>query len=483
MRDADQPVIFWFRQDLRLCDLPGLKAAEDSGAPILACYFLDDQSPANWAPGGASRWWLHHSLVSLDAALRKRGGHLLVRRGNAAQELPALVREVGASDVFCSEHFEPWNRALQDSLAQTLDQTNAALHIHPGVVLRHPDTVSTQTGGAFKVFTAFWKASRRGLAVPEALPAPAEGCFLTHALPGLASGEWDLLPTSPDWAAHWPELWRPGEAGAAAALEHFVTTGLGAYHTARDLPGVPGTSRLSPHLHLGEVSPAQVWRAIQSTPVADDEAIDRYLGELGWREFNYYLLYHHPHLPEQPFRAPFKAFPWMAREDWFERWTQGNTGYPLVDAGMRELWHTGFMHNRVRMVCASFLTKHLLLPWQWGARWFWDTLVDADLANNSGGWQWVAGCGADAAPYFRIFNPVLQGEKFDRSGEYVRHWVPELAVLPDKYLHAPWTAPNKILEHFDIALGTTYPLPVVDHKEARAAALAAYDVLPSASSG
>ncbi len=483
MSDAQQPVIYWFRQDLRLTDLPGLTAAVATGQPVLACYFLDDETPGDWAPGGASRWWLHHSLVSLDTALRERGGALLVRRGKAAVELQALVEESGATAVFCSEHYEPWNRDLQGALVDALGEYGIPLHLHPGVLLRHPDTITTQSGGNFKVFTAYWRASRRGLTAPDALPAPKKGVFLRHELPGLPSEQWQLLPESPNWAAHWPELWQPGEDGAAKALDTFLSGSLGSYHEARDLPGVRGTSRLSPHLHLGEISPAQVWRAVQGTAVEDGKASDSYLGELGWREFNYYLLYHHPHIPEQPFKTPFKSFPWLAREDWFERWKRGNTGYPLVDAGMRELWHTGFMHNRVRMVSASFLTKHLLLPWQWGARWFWDTLVDADLANNSGGWQWVAGCGADAAPYFRIFNPVLQGEKFDSDGDYVRHWVPELAALPDKYLQAPWTAPAKILDHFDIELGTTYPEPVVDHKEARAAALSAYDVLPSASSG
>jgi deoxyribodipyrimidine photo-lyase len=475
------PVIYWFRQDLRLADLPGLHQAAASGRPVLPCYILDEKSPGEWSPGAASCWWLHHSLLSLDNALRSRGSQLVVRRGRTAEQLKSLIEETGATAVYCSEHFEPWNRSLEQALAANLKQDGVQLHRQPGVLLRHPEHVRNLSGAGFKVFTPFWKNYLQADPPSAIIPEPNPANFLQQTPAGLPPGDWNLLPQPGHWADHWQRIWSPGEAGASATLKSFVGTGLAGYEKARDIPSISGTSGLSPHLHFGEISPRQVWHTITAAPhSAQLKPKEKFLSELGWREFNYHLLYHYPQIPERAFKQSFTSFPWLSRPELFDRWKSGETGYPLVDAGMRELWHTGYMHNRVRMICASFLTKHLLIPWQWGARWFWDTLVDADLANNSGGWQWVAGCGADAAPYFRIFNPVLQGQKFDPQGDYVRRWVPELSVLPNKYLHAPWTLPANIAAELGFESGTTYPAPLVDHKTAREGALAAYGDMKAA---
>ena len=478
MSPTNNPVIYWFRQDLRLADLPGLHQAAATGRPVLPCYILDDETPGAWNPGAASCWWLHHSLVSLDHALRSRGSRLVIRRGRTGEQLRNLAHETGASAVYCSEHFEPWNRSLEQDLAVELEQEGVRLHRQPGVLLRHPEHVRNGSGAAFKVFTPFWKSYLRADPPASIIPEPRPESYLQQTPAGLTPEEWNLLPQPGQWAEPWQHIWSPGEAGASTALQGFVSAGIASYEKARDIPSLAGTSRLSPHLHFGEISPRQVWHTITAASHSHQlRPAEKFLSELGWREFNYHLLYHNPQLPEQAFRQSFTRFPWLSRPELFDRWKRGETGYPLVDAGMRELWHTGFMHNRVRMICASFLTKHLLIPWQWGARWFWDTLVDADLANNSGGWQWVAGCGADAAPYFRIFNPVLQGQKFDPEGAYVRRWIPELSALPNKYVHAPWTLPARACAEFAFEPGKTYSPPLVDHKAARDAALAAYGAM------
>ncbi|TDG11909.1 deoxyribodipyrimidine photo-lyase [Seongchinamella unica] len=477
---ASQPVIYWFRQDLRLSDLPALKAAAASGCPVIPCFFIDDETPGEWAPGGASRWWLHHSLVALGKEISQKGGRLVVRRGDSRKLLAEVVEETGAQAVYCSEAYEPWNRELQRVLSADLEQANARLHCHEGSLLFHPDAIRNKAGQPFKVFTPYWRHCRElGIAAPGGRQQLSRGRFHQHRLQGLKPAEWGLLPESPNWADGWLDHWTPGAKGARASLNRFTKGALDGYSEGRDFPALNGSSRLSPHLHWGELSPRQACAAILDADSAGDSDQQKFIAEIGWREFNYHLLYHHPHIPERPFKPRFEQLPWADSQARLGHWQQGKTGYPIVDAGMRELWHTGFMHNRVRMVCASFLTKHLLLPWQWGARWFWDTLVDADLANNSCGWQWVAGCGADAAPYFRIFNPVLQGKRFDAGGDYIRRWVPELGALPDRYLHAPWEAPADTLAEAGITLGDHYPEPMVDHREARAAALEAYDVLPS----
>jgi len=458
----------WFRQDLRLTDNPALSAAVASGA-VLPVYLLDDS--LDWPAGGAGRWWLHHSLASLARDLRRLGAPLVLRRGPAAPLLAELAARSGATRIVWNRVYEPAAVARDTAIkaglkAQGLaaDSFNAACLVEPWAL-----------GRSYKVFTPFWRALQ-GLGDPP-MPEPAP-TRLTPVSSDIASDDldaWKLRPAAPDWAAGLRADWAPGEAGAAARLDDFLPHAL-AYKSERDRPDHDGTSRLSPHLHFGEIGPRQVWHAIRA---AAPEA-ESYLRELAWREFSIHLLHHVSTLPEQPLREAFVSFPWRSDVAQLRAWQRGRTGYPIVDAGMRQLWRSGWMHNRVRMVAASFLIKHLLLPWQLGEAWFWDTLVDADLASNAASWQWVAGCGADAAPYFRIFNPELQGRKFDPDGAYVRRWVPELSALPGRYIHAPWTAPSSVMAEAGLVLGRHYPKPIVDHSAARARALAAFQTLKGA---
>jgi deoxyribodipyrimidine photo-lyase len=477
---ADRPVIVWFRQDLRLSDNPALAAAIATGRPVLPLFILDDDTPGRWAWGGASRWWLHHSLAALGADLAKRGAPLTLRRGVASDVLRDVIRESAAGAVFWNRCYEPFAVARDTALKADLGVDVQSF----GTLLHEPARLATKAGTPFKVFTPFWTTLRNTAAPPPPLRAPSkiEGARLS----GDALDDWALLPTKPDWAGGLCAAWTPGEAGAKARLRGFLGDDLGRYRQERDQPGKPSSSRLSPHLHWGEISARQVWHATLEQARQEgggnlESDAWAFLRELGWREFCAHLLFHWPDLPEQPWRKNFEDFPWREGKAEFAAWSRGQTGYPIVDAGMRELWATGTMHNRVRMVVASFLVKHLLLPWQDGEAWFWDTLVDADLASNAGNWQWVAGTGADASPYFRIFNPVLQGEKFDAAGIYVRRWVPEIAGLPDKFLHHPWDAPDDVLAAAGVTLGGNYPAPMVDHAMARQRALAAYAVVKSAS--
>ncbi len=459
------PTVVWFRQDLRLADNPALDAAIARGAPLVAVYVLDDDTPGDWKAGGASRWWLHHSLASLAKNLDDLGQRLVLRRGAADEIIKALVEEVGAGAVFWNRCYEPSAIARDTKLKSGLGERDVEVASFNGSLLVEPWTVKTKSGDPFKVFTPFWRAVQEGDPMdapsdrPEKLPAAPDGVDSDDL------DDWELLPTKPDWAGGMRDAWTPGEAGARDRLARFLDDAIADYAAARDRPDSETTSRLSPHLHFGEISPRQVWQALDDADRAP-KGTAKFRSELGWREFSYHLLHQFPKLPEENFRPEFDAFPWQPDEAHLRAWQRGRTGVPIVDAGMRELWGIGWMHNRVRMVVASFLVKHLLQPWQDGARWFWDTLVDADLANNSASWQWVAGCGADAAPYFRVFNPVLQGEKFDPKGDYVRCWVPELADVPDKYVHKPWEmgSPPK-----------DYPAPLVDIGEGRRRALAAYD--------
>ena len=479
----EKPVIFWFRQDLRVEDLPGLTAAAATGRPLLTCYILDEAAAGEWAPGGASRWWLHHSLASLAADIEGLGGRLLLRRGDTLGILHSLIDETQAEAVYCSRQYEPWAHELESSAHQALAKRGVTVKRFPGTLLWEPEAIATQAGTPFKVFTPFWRACHQ--APPPA--TPRESCRPQHWFSPLPQGEslqhWQLLPTQPDWAAAWPRLWRPGTQPARAKLSAFLREHIGDYCEGRDFPARQATSGLSAHLHFGELSPGQVWHSARQAATDDPaltEPVEKFLSELAWREFSCHLLWHFPAVPETPFKPQFAQFPWQGTEQLLRAWQRGETGYPLVDAGMRELWQTGCMHNRVRMVVASFLTKHLLIHWRAGAKWFWDTLLDADLANNSCSWQWVAGSGADASPYFRIFNPTAQSEKFDPQGSYVRRWVPELAKLPDQYLHRPWRAPADVLADAAVVLGETYPEPIVDHRAAREAALAAYAQVKSA---
>ena len=483
-RISDRPVIVWFRNDLRLTDHRALSAAVATGASVIAVFVLDDQSPGAWKIGGASRWWLDKSLASLAQALEKRGNRLILRRGAAALEIPHLVAETKASAVYCSRAYEPWAAGQERDLKQALDAADVALKRYGGTLLKEPEDVRTQAGEPFKVYTPFWRALSASYAAQKTLPAP-ELIKAPAKFPKSDSREsLELHPQRPDWSKGFDNNWTPGEIGARERLEQFLSTAVKNYAEDRNRPDLPGTSRLSPHLHFGEITPAMCWQAAASAghkkPGAD-KGIETFLKELVWREFSYTLLVQRPDLPEAPFRPEFAMFPWRRDAKLLEAWQRGQTGYPIVDAGMRELWQTGTMHNRVRMIAASFLIKDLLIPWQQGEAWFWDTLVDADLASNAASWQWVAGSGADAAPYFRIFNPITQGIKFDPNGDYVRRFVPELAKLPAALIHAPWEAPEEILHSAKIVLGKTYPLPVVDHAAARLRALAAYaDVKASA---
>jgi deoxyribodipyrimidine photo-lyase len=469
-----KPVIVWFRRDLRLADNPALAAAAASGAPVMPVFVLDDETPGAWRAGGASRWWLHHSLAALEKSLAGRAP-LVLRRGRAAAVIPALAREIGAGRVVWNRAYEPHAVARDTALKAALQGEGIAAESFNAALLFEPWTVLTGAGTPYKVFTPFWNACRAAPAQPAPMPAPKAVRALDRPPPSEALADWRLVPTAPDWAGGFRDTWRPGEAAAGAALAEFLDRAAAGYDGARDRPDLAATSRLSPHLAFGEIGPRQIWHATRARfDGAGDRGRETFLKELAWREFSYHLLYHWPTLPEAPFRTEFAAFPWRDDAASVAAWRTGRTGYPLVDAGMRQLWRTGWMHNRVRMVAASFLVKHLLAPWQRGAAWFWDTLVDADLASNSASWQWVAGSGADAAPYFRIFNPVAQGERFDPAGDYVRAHVPELARLPAAWIHRPFAAPAPVLAAAGIRLGENYPRPIVDHAAARARALAAY---------
>lgn len=471
--------IVWFRRDLRLTDNPALVAARENGGRILPVYIHAPDEEAPWAPGSASRWWLYHSLTALDANLREHGGRLIVRRGPTLSALRQIVAETGANAVHWNRLYEPAAIARDTEIKEALRADGLGAQSYNAALLFEPWTLKTQDGGPYRVFTPFWKACQR-LGLPEYDAAPVKLPLAqadSEPLDAL-----DLLPTIP-WDSGLHEHWLPGETGARRMLSDFLQDRAASYAKDRDWPGRHGTSRLSPHLHFGEIGPRQIVSTVRTCQAADERpgahaSLDNFLRELGWREFSHHLLYHFPHTPATSLNRRFAQFPWHADgAEALAAWQHGRTGIPLVDAGMRELWHTGWMHNRVRMVVASFLTKNLLLRWQDGAQWFWDTLVDADLANNTQGWQWTAGCGADAAPYFRVFNPVLQSRKFDPDGAYLRRWLPELASLPDSALHAPWNANNSVLHAAGVRLGRDYPRPIVDLGASRRRALAAYDVV------
>ena len=463
--------ILWFRQDLRLDDHPGLRAAVARG-PVQPVFIWDPEGEGRWAPGGASRWWLDRSLRQLDHSLRSKGSRLLVRTGGTAKVLPALAEEIGADRVIASRRLEPAAIDQERAVAEALRSKGRDLDLHQTALLRAPEDVRSGSGEPYKVFTPYWRSCLRGEAIDLPREAP-ESIRPPKVTPrGDSIESLGLAPTIA-WDQGLAETWTPGEAGAHARLAAFAAGAVKGYGTGRDRPEIVGTSMLSPHLHFGEVSPRRVWHAIGGGRATRPADADKFLAEIGWREFAHHVLAAFPRTAERPLRPEFERFPWRRDAKALRAWQRGETGYPMVDAGMRQLWRTGWMHNRVRMIVASFLVKHLLLPWTAGAAWFWDTLVDADLANNTMGWQWSAGCGADAAPYFRVFNPVLQGEKFDPEGGYVRRWVPELATMPKKFLHRPWEAPPEVLRQAGVVLGRSYPSPIVDHAEARARALAA----------
>jgi deoxyribodipyrimidine photo-lyase len=451
------PIIVWFRQDLRLADNPALRAAAASGAPILPLFVLDDETPGNWRWGGASRWWLHHSLAGLNKSLRR---HLVLRRGDAAKIIKALAKDTKAQGVVWNRCYEPFALERDRRLAEELGKAGVVAETFNAALLHEPWEVKNRSGKPFQVFTPFWK-TMRGMDVDRPHAAPRRMRLAKANSERLES--WKLLPRHPDWAKDFD--WTPGEKAAHRALYDFLDD-VKDYAHARDIPARHGTSRLSPHLHWGELSPRQIWHAVRTH--GHGTGHETFLKELGWREFCIQLLFHHPQLPSEPLDKRFETFKWRRSDKDFHAWTKGRTGIPIVDAGMRQLWQTGWMHNRVRMIVASFLIKHLGIHWRQGERWFWDTLVDADLGNNAANWQWVAGCGADAAPFFRVFNPVLQGKKFDPDGAYVRRYVPELKMVPDKHIHSPWEAPQPPAD---------YPAPIVDLAAGRERALKSFKAL------
>ena len=473
------PTIVWLRHDLRLSDNVALDQAARRGGPIVPVYILEPWQ--SLGPGGASRWWLHHGLAALDHSLRPRGSRLVLRRGEPLSVLRALATETGAHRVHWNRRYDPAGSAIDDRVATGLVRRGVDVSIHPGNLLVEPTALLTGAGRPYRVFTPFHRALSALDKFDRPLPAPNHLTAPTAWPDSDQLDAWRLLPAAPDWAGGLRITWRPGEAGARERLDAFLAAAVRGYARARDVPGVDGTSRLSPHLHFGEISPRQVWHVVSAYLTAQQPGAGTgeasYLRELAWREFCQHLLFHEPALLDQPLQPAFAYFPWREDSAALRAWQRGETGYPIVDAGMRQLWQTGWMHNRVRMIVASFLSKHLLVPWQAGAAWFLDTLVDADLANNAAGWQWVAGCGADAQPYFRIFNPVLQGERFDPEGRYVRRYVPELARLPNTLLHKPWTAAPAALDGAAVRLGETYPRPLIDHGVARTRALEAFRAL------
>lgn len=463
--------IHWFRQDLRLSDNPSLFQAASHGH-VLPIYILDDENAGDQAMGGAARWWLHHSLASLGQSLK---GQISIYAGNPANILQDIIKRHDVEAVYWNRCYEPWRMQRDSEIKEQLTHEGITVKSDNGSLLWEPWTVNKDDGTHYKVFTPFFRKGCMTSETPRRpLPMPDKVEYLKDEAGSVALNELKLLPQI-DWDKQLEAHWDIGEQAAYQCFQQFIDEGLFDYKEGRDFPARPHVSRLSPHIHFGEISPNQLWHG--ALGVGDDSNVDHFCSELAWREFSYSQLYHNPDLPSKNLQPKFDAFPWLDDRSLLTAWQRGQTGVPMVDAGMRELWQTGYMHNRVRMIVGSFLVKNLRLHWHHGEHWFWDTLVDADLANNSAGWQWIAGCGADAAPYFRIFNPVTQGQKFDPEGNYVRQFIPEIASLPNKYLFNPWEAPAAVLHESGIELGSTYPKPIVDLKQSRNAALEAFQSL------
>lgn len=472
---TDKIAILWFRQDLRLSDNPALLHAVQNGYRILPVFILDDNSSGEWSMGGASRWWLHESLSALNASL---GNRMVFRKGDARRIIPSLIENTKAQTVFWNRLYEPWSIARDKEIKADLKAKSITAETFNSHLLWEPWEVTKDDGTPYKVFTPYYRKGCLDRGEPmDAQPAPVQIHYADVKDPSRLD-DLGLLPTI-DWYEGMQRTWEPGEAGAKKRLLNFLDHGIHGYKENRNRPDMENVSRLSPHLHFGEISPRTVWhtakaRIMDGTPEKD---IDHFCSELGWREFSHALLYYNPELPKTPLQPKFTDFPWNDDLSLLPAWQKGQTGIPIIDAGMRQLWSTGWMHNRVRMIVGSFLVKNMLLHWHHGEAWFWDTLVDADLANNAASWQWIAGCGADAAPYFRIFNPITQGEKFDPDGTYVCTYVPELADMPKEYIHRPWEAPPLSLQSAGVTLGKNYPHPIVELKATRERALAAFQSL------
>lgn len=461
--------LHWFRDDLRLADNPALSAAVAHG-PTLFIYILDEGGSRR-PLGGATRWWLSRSLAALDFALKAKGCELVLMRGDPGALLPRVVETAEIDLVTWSRRYDGESVALDTRLKDELMASGRRVESFNAALLNEPWQVTTKTGEPMKVFTPYWRAARAAgePAAPKPAPKHMQSLKLPPAIATMTVSHADLAldPVKPDWAGGLREAWTPGEAAAAERLGDFLSGVLDGYGEGRDRPDRASTSRLSPHLRFGEIGPRQIWHATRSAiesgeASAGSSDAEKFLSEIGWREFSYHLLFYNPDLATRNYNPRFDAFPWRRDDAATSAWQRGLTGYPIVDAGLRELWTTGWMHNRVRMIAASFLIKHLLIDWRHGEDWFWDTLVDADPANNAASWQWVAGSGADAAPYYRIFNPVTQGLKFDPKGLYVRRWIPEIAGLDDTLIHEPWKADADQLHRAGIVLGQTYPRPIVD---------------------
>jgi deoxyribodipyrimidine photo-lyase len=450
--------IYWFRRDLRIQDNLALTEAMGHHEKVILLYSLDTDI------GAAQKWWLHHSLVALQHSLNALGSHLVLVPQLNIEGFEILIQTYAVTAIYWNRRYSEKEMSNDASIKTYFKSKGLTIKSYNGYLLNEPWTIQNQSGSGFKVFTPYWKHCIKTLQLPslpsiDALkPNPHPPCFDINQA--------QLLPTKPNWALGFSDYWEPGEKGAHKKLDNFIDNSLRGYATNRDIPPRRATSYLSPHLHFGEIHPARIFQTIQPMHIIPglEQDMTRFLAELGWREFSYHLLYHYPKLPSENFNPKFNAFPWHQDDAALKAWQRGETGYPIIDAGMRELWHTGYMHNRVRMIAASFLTKDLFIDWRVGAEWFLYTLLDADPANNSASWQWVAGCGADAAPYFRIFNPTLQSEKFDPNGDYIKTWVPELKNLSPKNIHAPWTS----------SLNIQYPKPIVEHSKARELALTYY---------
>jgi deoxyribodipyrimidine photo-lyase len=477
--DAEKPLILWFRKDLRLDDNHALDGACATGRPIIPVFVREPSSAGTGPLGGAQAWWLHHSLVSLSASLEALGGSLNLASGDALDVLLGLIKSSGADTVMWNRRYDPAGIAIDTRIKRELELQGIKAKSFAGQLLHEPSRLKTGGGTPYRVYTPFWRALENAGEPPRPLDAPDAVRFAPVLDTGETLGSWGLLPTKQDWAQGFSQVWHAGEDAAREKLSDFLDQSLSGYKINRDFPAKQTTSMLSPYLALGVISPGRIWEETRGLDVPADDLV-HFRKELAWREFSYHLLYHFPKLPYENWNGRFDGFGWNNDSAQFKAWTRGMTGYPIVDAGMRQLWQHGFMHNRVRMIAASFLIKDLMIDWRRGETWFRDTLIDADPASNAAGWQWVAGCGADASPFFRIFNPILQGEKFDRDGDYVREFVPELADLDNKYIHKPFAAPPSVLDKAGIELGETYPKPIVDHAAARDRALKAYNAVKDA---
>ena len=467
--------IVLLRNELRLTDHPALLHAAKHSA-VIPVFVLDDKVKL----GGASLWWLHHSLNSLGNDFAKHGIKLILRRGDTQKIIEEIQNKTNAKAIYCTRSYTKHDVRLEKSLHEKYQNTEIEFRRFGGNLLIEPEKITNKQGTAFQVFTPFFKALQQSNHIRTPFAKPDKIIPFAGEIQSDNLDDWGLLPTKPNWAEGFAE-WEIGEAAAFQKLEKFLNSKINIYSEGRDFPALAATSLLSPHLRFGEISPAQIWDIVNlkchGAPIGNYQ---KFLSELAWREFSYHLLIAYPDMATKPIKQQFSAIEWDNDENLLIAWQSGQTGFPIIDAGMRELWQTGYMHNRVRMIVASFLVKDLLIDWQYGEQWFWDCLLDADYANNPASWQWVAGCGMDAAPYFRIFNPTTQSQKFDADGKYIKRWLPELVNLPNKYIHEPSTAPKEILLNAGIIMGKTYPLPIVNHKTAREKTLFAYGKIKGA---